>query len=101
MLALTVGLKDHAEIMQALSTLVKWEKLGLELGLLNPTLCAISRDHKETEACKREMLAAWLQWQDNVEQKGRPSWRRLLDALKHVNHAALAAEIEHSAPWRQ
>ena len=102
MLALTIELKDHAEILQALANLVEWEELGLELGLLDTTLRAISKDQmKETKACKREMLAAWLQWQDNIEQKGRPSWRRLLDALKRINHAALAAEIERSTPWRQ
>ena len=84
-----------------MTTLLEWEELGLELGLLDATLGAISRDKKETNACKREMLAAWLQWRDNVEQKGRPSWKRLLDALKRVNYAALAAEIECSAPWRQ
>ena len=101
MLVLPIELKDHVTILQALTTLVEWEELGLELGLLDTTLHEISRDQKETKACKREMLAAWLQWRDNVEQKGHPSWRRLLDALKCVNHAALAAKIERSAPWRQ
>ena len=93
--------KDFLVISNALKTLVEWQQLGLELGLLKPTLEMISINNmKEIQACKREMLAAWLRWQDNVKQKGLPSWTRLLDALEQVD-AALAAEIERSAPWRQ
>ena len=94
-------MEDLVVISNALNTLVDWEELGLELGLLKSTLDIISRDHmRETRPCKRAMLAAWLQWQDNVKQKGLPSWRRLLNALGRVD-AALAAKIERSAPWRQ
>ena len=96
-----IGTKDFLVISNALKNLVEWHQLGLELGLLKPTLDMISSNNmKEIKACKREMLAAWLQWQDNVKQKGLPSWTRLLDALEQVD-PALAAEIKRSAPWRQ
>ena len=80
---------------------MEWDELGLELGLLQATLNEILQEHKgKIKLCKRAMLTAWLQWKDNVWQKGLPSWKRLLNALGQVN-AALVAQIEHSAPWQQ
>ena len=40
-----------------------------------------------------EMLAAWLQQQDNVSRKGVPSWSVLRTALEEIGEHQLASEI--------
>ena len=58
------------------------QSLGLELGLLYPTLKRIKKEqHGDISDCMMEMLAAWLQQQDNVTSKGVPSWSVLQTAL--------------------
>ena len=92
---------DLLSILRALKHFVDWEELGLELGLLQTTLDEILQEQKgKIRACKRAMLTAWLQWKDNVQQKGLPSWKRLLKALRQIN-PALAAKIKRSAPWQR
>ena len=63
------------------------------LGLLYPTLERIKIDHGTVERCKTEMLAAWLQQQDNVTKKGVPSWSTLKTALENISEKELASEI--------
>ena len=70
-----------------------WHSLGLVLGLLYPTLERIKIDHGTVERCKTEMLAAWLQQQDNVTKKGVPSWSTLKTALENIGEKELASEI--------
>ena len=41
-----------------------------------------------------EMLAAWLQQQDNVSQNGVPSWSVLRTALEGIGERQLASEID-------
>ena len=77
-----------------LKNLVDWQSLGLELGLLYPTLKMIKIDqHGMVEQCKTEMLAAWLQQQDNVQQHGTPSWSVLRAALRSIGENDIASEI--------
>ena len=40
-----------------------------------------------------EMLAAWLQQQDNVSQNGAPSWSVLRTALEEIGERQLASEL--------
>ena len=70
-----------------------WHSLGLVLGLLYPTLERIKIDHGTVERCKTEMLAAWLQQQDNVTKKGVPSWSTLKIVLENIGEKELASEI--------
>ena len=92
---------DLLSIYKALEHFEEWEDLGLELGLRKSTLNEISQEQRGIiKACKKAMLEAWLKWKDNVQQKGSPSWKRLLDAMRQVN-AAFAAKIKHSAPWKR
>ena len=77
-----------------LKNLVDWQSLGLELGLLYPTLEKIELDHRGmVEQCKSKMLAAWLRQQDNVRQHGSPSWSVLQAALRSMGENRLASEI--------
>ena len=71
-----------------------WKALGLELGLLYPTLQRIDVDHHGIiEICKIEMLAAWLQQQDDVCHMGIPSWSVLQRALRCIGENELATQI--------
>ena len=63
---LLTGIDDLASIKKLLKNVVDWQSLGLELGLLYPTLKKIKKEQQgEISDCMMEMLAAWLQRQDN------------------------------------
>ena len=77
-----------------LKNVVDWQSLGLELGLLYPTLECIEEEKRGVvDKCKTKMLAAWLQQQDNVTKKGVPSWSTLKTALENIGEKELASEI--------
>ena len=79
---------------KSLKNLVDWQSLGLELGLLYPTLKRIKKEqHGDINDCMMEMLEAWLQQQDNVTHKGVPSWSVLQTALRGIGENELASEI--------
>ena len=68
-----------------------WKPLGLALGLLYPTLKRIETEQRgDIQNCKMEMVAAWLQRQDNVSKKGIPSWKVLRAALVNIGENELA-----------
>ena len=46
------------------------------------------------------MLQAWFNWVDDVEKKGKPSWLRLVDAVRLVDKP-VADAIVKSAPWNE
>ena len=77
-----------------LKSVLHWKKLGLALGLLYPTLQKIEREqHEKVDDCMLEMLAAWLQQQDNVCKNGNPSWVVLQTALEKIGERQLASEL--------
>ena len=92
-LLLYTGIADLFRVQTFVKHVVNWKNLGLALGLLYPTLHKIEREqHDKADDCMREMLAAWLQQQDNVSQHGIPSWSVLQTALKNVGENELANE---------
>ena len=81
-------------VKRFLKKLNDWKSLGLELGLVYPTLKRIEEEqHGIIDKCLTEMLAAWLQQQDNVSQVGIPSFTRLQTALNNIGEHELASEI--------
>ena len=71
-----------------------WKELGLQLGLLYPTLERIDREQRgRISGCKIDMLTAWLEQQDNVSQRGVPSWSVLRGALQRIGEHELADRI--------
>ena len=79
---------------KSLKNLINWQYLGLELGLLYPTLKKIEKEQcGDIDNCIMEMLAAWLQQQDNVTSKGAPSWSVLQTALGSIGENELASGI--------
>ena len=82
------------KVKKLLKNLVDWQSLGLELGLLYPTLKKIKKEqHGDINDCTMEMLAAWLQQQDNVTDNGVPSWSILKTALVNIGENELADTI--------
>ena len=64
--------------------------LGLKLGLLYSTLQKIEEDLNRVDKRKREMLAAWLQGEDNSKDR---TWSTLVDALHGIDKHLLADKI--------
>ena len=91
---LYTGIVDLADVKRLLKNFSDWLSLGLELGLLYPTLERIEGEHQRViSRCKTAMLAAWLQQQDNVYGKGVPSWSTLKTALINIEEYELADQI--------
>ena len=62
---------------------INWFPLGLNLGLLDPTLKEIKQNNNDRAAlCLRECLSKWLQRADNVDKRGGATWDTLIEALK-------------------
>ena len=95
MVLLYTGIDDLLMVQMRLESLFRWKKLGLALGLGYPTLQKIERAQRDNvDDCMMEMLAAWLQQQDNVSRKGVPSaWSVLRTALEEIGEHQLASEI--------
>ena len=90
-LLLYAGIDDLAEINMALKNVNNWLPLGLQLGLIHPTLTRIKEEQREDiDKCKTEMLAAWLQQQDNASD---PCCAGLKAALENVGQKQVASEI--------
>ena len=80
------GIDDLGEVLEFLNYVSDWKRLGLNLGLLlKPTLTDIDTFNRGRPAdCKIDMLSAWLEQQDNVSQKGVPSWSVLRAVLQRI-----------------
>ena len=91
---LYTGIDDLVDLRKFVKNVVAWKKLGLELGLLYPTLQKIEREQRgNVDDCMMETLAAWLQQQDHVSRKGIPSWAVLRTTLEEIGEHQLASEI--------
>ena len=91
---------DLCDVLTAIRDLVHWKELGLQLGLLYSSLEKIDLEQRgRIDSCKINMLSAWLQQQDNVSQKGVPSWSVLRAALQRMGEHELANRISTNWWW--
>ena len=91
MVLLHTAIDDLVEINKVLENVNEWLLLGLQLGLIYPTLKRIEEEQdKNIKKCKTEMLAAWLQEEDNVAD---PCCADLKAALKNIGQNRVASEI--------
>ena len=88
------GIADLFEVKMKLKHFNDWQNLGLALGLFYPTLKRIDEEQRgAVDKCTTDMLAAWLQQQDNITRKGVPSWLTLKTALVNIRENELADTI--------
>ena len=72
----------------------KWFPLGLQLGLLSPTLKDIEANHKDDVGrCLQECLTLWLSKADKVTESGGPTWDSLAGALYKIGENFAAEKI--------
>ena len=91
---LYIGIDDLLQVKQFLKKFNNWQSLGLELGLLYPTLEGIDEEQRGViDKCKTKMLAAWLRKEDKVQQVGTSSWGVLQRALESIEENELASKI--------
>ena len=94
MILLYTDIDDLFDVKMTLKNLNDWQSLGLALGLLYPTLKKIDDDQRgKKDKCVMEMIAAWLQQQDNVSRKGVPSWSVLRAALRKIGENEITDTI--------
>ena len=92
---------DVANLKDIIETLKKglfpnhrWSPLGLQLGLLQPTLSTIKANHKDdVESCLQECLTLWLSKADKVTESRGPTWDSLADALHKIGETFAAEKI--------
>ena len=73
----------------------RWSPLGLQLGLLQPTLSDIRTKYRDDpESCLQECLTQWLNKADKVIESGGPTWDSLTDALKKIEQVFAAEQIK-------
>ena len=90
---LITAVNDMRDVLAVIRDFNNWKELGLQLGLLYPSLTDIEtyRQRKPDE-CRIDMLSAWLQGQDNV---GVPSWNVLRAALQSMGEHETADRISN------
>ena len=80
------------QVNHTLRNVSDWQSLGIELGLVYPTLESIRIDkHGVTSECKLAMIAAWLKQEDKSVR--RPSWAELQAALREIGENRAADQL--------
>ena len=74
-----LAIEDLLDVLEQLTDLTtsKYWRLGLKLGLLEPTLNQLESTHNEDLG--RHVIVAWLKQVDNVKN---PTWKSLIAALQ-------------------
>ena len=64
----------------------RWKQIGIQLGIPNDTLKTITADNPlSCGDCFAEMINEWLRLNYDDERFGRPSWRKLAEAVVTIN----------------
>lgn len=74
------------DLIRELEEVTEWDYLGTCLGLPEPTLQTIRRDHRNTEERKRKVFMEWVKIKV-------PTWRRVVRALLEMGMEVLAKRI--------
>ena len=89
-----LDISDLDCVLDTVKEIIDWKDLGLKLGIYYPTLEAIDEEQRgRIHRCKREMLAAWLQGEDNAKEQ---SWSTLVNAIEKID-LMLAEKVRQNA----
>ena len=87
------AMKDLLEVTNYMLDLqqIHMYNLGLVLGLNQPRL----KDMKASDTFRDDVIAAWLRREDQVNERGVPTWKTLVTALRHprVNQNGVADKV--------
>ena len=86
-----LDLSDLDDVQESVKEIVDWTDLGLKLGIHYSTLQKIEEETGHIEKRKREMLAAWLQGEDNAKEQ---TWSTLVDTLEMMDKVTLSHKIK-------
>ena len=79
-------LGDVVDEVESLST--QWRRLSAKLRLKEDTLNVIEYENPgDAGACLRKALEEWLKLNYDRQRHGRPSWRRLAEAVSKLDYA--------------
>ena len=87
-------MKDFTDITKYFRGLVEKAavcNLGLELGIHYNRL----KTMMDSPMFLQDVLAAWLKQVDQVQQRGAPTWKRLVTSLRRIGQNGIATNIEH------
>ena len=88
MLNVKLGLDDLGDVLDAVGPLAsKWRRLSTKLRLKENTLDMIKSNNPEDVVdCLHDALVEWLKLNYDHQRHGRPSWRRLAEAVSSLDY---------------
>ena len=88
---LITGEHDMADISDYLNGMdaAKVVKLGVALGLNFSSL----KNNMNSGTFLQDTIHAWLQKEDDVMKRGKPTWKTLVKALESIGQTGIATEI--------
>ena len=95
--AFPLATKHLVDIKYELCPFARWKALGLNLGLSPESLEVIENDYRQTEGQLEAVLLQWLKRKYDLNEFRSPSWGRLAEAVKPIDHA-LALTIQERHP---
>ena len=88
------GSKQLPQLMNLLSPLIHWERLGLQLGISFPEVKKIEKEKRGAVSnCLVAILHRWMQEEDDVKKVGGATKESLILALQGMDEIALAEVI--------
>ena len=77
---------DVVSEVESLSS--RWRLLSMKLGVKESSLDTIERNYpSDVQTCLYKALGEWLRLNYNHQRHGRPSWRRLAEAVSSIDCA--------------
>ncbi len=78
-------MKDVLDMVETLSS--QWSLLTTKLGVKQSSLDIIKHNHPgDAKMCLYEALGEWLRLNYDHQRHGRPSWRKLAEAVKSLDY---------------
>ncbi len=83
-----VGIDDLKDVLDAVKTLSsQWSLLATMVGVKQSSLDIIKHNHPgDAKMCLYEALGEWLKLNYDHQRHGRPSWRKLAEAVKSLDY---------------